>query len=59
MRFLVGSMWGACTEASFADKAGDINQGMHKRSRAHQMRMVLRAVELLRRHGASLPLVSP
>ena len=50
-RFLIGSMWGACTPESFAAKAGNINQGMHKRSWPHQMRMVRRAVHLLREHS--------
>ena len=45
-------MWGACTPASFAAKAADINQGTHKRSREHQMRMVQRATELLPQHSA-------
>eukprot|EP00892_Ulva_mutabilis_P000308 jgi/Ulvmu1/10278/UM060_0080.1 len=55
VRFLVGSMWGACTPASFDAKAGDINQGMHKRDRRHHMRMVRRALRLLQRHSAWLP----
>lgn len=47
-------MWGSCTDASFAAKAGDINQGMHKRDRSHHMRLVRRAALLHERHAAAL-----
>lgn len=48
VRFLVGSMWGACSEASFAEKARDMNQGMHKRSVPLHVAMVRRAAVLAR-----------
>lgn len=47
VRFLIGSMWGACTPATFEARRGDINQGMHKRDAAHQFAMVTRAAQLL------------
>jgi hypothetical protein len=47
VRFLVGSMWGACTPESFVQKAGMLNQGMHKRDIGHHMHMVRRTLSLL------------
>jgi hypothetical protein len=47
VRYLVGSMWGSCTPATFTARRGDINQGMHKRDAAHQLAMVIRAAQLL------------
>lgn len=47
VRFLVGSMWGACTPESFVAKAGMLNQGMHKRDEAHHLHMLRRALALL------------
>lgn len=52
-------MWGACSPPSFAAKAADINQGMHKRSWEHQMRMVQRAAELLPRYSAAAARPAP
>jgi hypothetical protein len=51
-------MWGACTPESFAAKATDMNQGMHKRDAGHQHLMIRRAIELAKRHvGVSSDLV--
>ena len=46
VRFLIGSMWGACDAGSFAAKAADMNQGMHKRSVPLHAAMVRRAADL-------------
>lgn len=47
VRFLVGSMWGACTPESFVEKAGMLNQGMHKRDVGHHLRMIHNALAFL------------
>ena len=46
VRFLIGSMWGACTPESFAAKACDLNQGMHKRDAKLHAAMVGKAAAL-------------
>jgi hypothetical protein len=46
VRFLIGSMWGACTPETFEAKAADLNQGMHKRSVQLHMAMVRKAAML-------------
>jgi hypothetical protein len=46
VRFLIGSMWGACSPKLFAAKAGDMNQGMHKRSNSLHAAMVRKAASL-------------
>ena len=43
VRFLIGAMWGTVTPESCVSLAGDINQGMHKRSGVHLVQMVDKA----------------
>ena len=59
VRFLVGSMWGACTPESFAAKAGMLNQGMHKRDVTHHLHMLRRALTLLAQEKQSGVLAPP